>query len=110
FARAGERMLGELQKAREGSGSAVSTLRQLGVTLEQIHDPAFSLNDLFQLLHERLTNAATSQATMATLLSQLGPRSAMVAEALKEYDASQQGVQTAMATVNGLSTEQIARL
>src|SRR5207237_850159 len=72
--RAGERMIGERQKAREGSGSAVNTLRQLGVTLEQIHDPAFSLNDLFQLLHERLTNAATSQATMATLLSQLGPR------------------------------------
>src|SRR5437879_6821 len=65
FARAGEKMIGELQKAREGSGAAVNTLRQLGVTLEQIHDPTFNLNELFQLLHDRLTNATTAQATMA---------------------------------------------
>ena len=110
FARAGEHMIAVLQKAREGSGQAVEKLRLLGVTVDEIHDPAFTLNNLFQLLHDRLTNSATAQATMNELVAQLGPRAALAGEAIKQYDGSQQGVQAAMAQVNGLSREQIDRL
>src|SRR5437762_6319189 len=110
FARAGEHMIALLQKAREGSGAAVDKLRQLGVTVEQIHDPTFTLNDLFQQLHERLTNTATSQATMNQLIAELGPRAAQAAEALKFFDGSAAGVNRVMRETNGLEDEQTRRL
>lgn len=107
---AGERLVSILTEARNGTGSAIEKLLQLGVSAEQVHDPAFQLNDLLQVLHERLESAGTKQETMNALIVALGSRAALAAEAIKEYDGSVEGVARVMERLNGLTDDQIDRL
>lgn len=104
---AGEHLVSILNEARNGTGSAIDKLMMLGVTAAQIADPTFTLNDLLQVLHDRLTNTATAQSTMNELIQVLGARAALAAEALKLYDGSAESVAAVMAKMNGLSSEQI---
>jgi hypothetical protein len=104
--RAGEKLVSMLTEARNGSGEAIDKLRTLGLTTEQLADPTFKLNDLFELLHERLVNVDTEADTMNSLLLVLGNRSAAAAEALKHYDGSAEGVAEVMRAINGITTEQ----
>jgi hypothetical protein len=104
--RTGERLITILTEARNGSGAAVEKLLQLGVTTDQINDPMFKLNDLLSVLHDRLVDTATAQATMNELLAVLGNRAGLAAEAIKKYDGSEESVKEVMAAVNGLAAEQ----
>lgn len=104
---AGEHLVSILNEARNGSGAAVDKLFALGVTADQVADPTFKLNDLLQVLHDRLTNSATAQGTMNELIQVLGARAALAAEALKLYDGSAESVAATMAKINGLSADQI---
>jgi hypothetical protein len=110
FARAGERMVALLYKARDGSGAAIEKLEALGVTTAQIASPAFNLNALLETLHGRLTDSATAQSTMNALIAELGPRAALAAEAIKAYDGSAAGVAAVMDRLNGLSRDQTTEL
>lgn len=104
--RSSEQLVIMLQKARDGSSSAIDKLRALGVSTEQINDPTFRLNDLLQTLHDRLTDSTTAQSTQNALMADFGARTALVVEALKKYDGSAAGVAAVMDRLNGLSGEQ----
>lgn len=108
--RAAEKMNVTLLEARQGSSAAIEKMLSLGVTAQQIQDPTFKVNDLLQTLHIRLTDAATAQSTMNELMKDLGPRAALAAEALKNYDGSAEGVREAMNAINGLTEEQTHKL
>jgi hypothetical protein len=110
LAHAAEDLGAKLLEARQGSGSAISALRELGVSVQQLHDPTFGVNELLGELGQRLRDPATAAATMAQLVKELGARAAVAAEAIKQFDSSSAGVAARMAEVNGLSTEQIERL
>lgn len=110
FARATERLDATLTQARDGSGQAVEKLKQLGITTEQINDPMFQTNDLLMTLHERLENTGTSQSMMNELIKEFGPRAALAANAIKEYDGSQEGVKRSIDEVNGLNEHQVTTL
>lgn len=110
FARASEHLTNMLTEARDGSGKAVEKLHELGITTSDISNKNFQLNDVLAVLKTRLEDVNTAEATRKALLTDLGARTATAIQAIKEYDGSQQGVAGAMAKVNGLSTEQIARL
>lgn len=110
FARASERLIALLTQAREGSGAAREKLFDLGVALNQINDPAFKVNDLLQILHDRLLDSATAQETMNQLIKEFGPRAALAAEAFKSYDGSAAGVAATMSKLNGLTDEQTHKL
>ena len=110
FARAAERMNSTLTQARDGSGQAVEKLKELGITTEQINDPTFQTNELLAVLHERLENTSTSQSTMNELIKEFGPRAALAANAIKEYDGSQEAVKKSIADVNGLNDHQVSTL
>lgn len=107
---AGERLVSMLTEARNGSSAAIDKLLALGVGIEQVNDPTFKLNDLLQVLHERLENSATSQDMMNELILVLGNRAALAAAAIKEYDGSAQSVQATLDRINGLTEQQIDRL
>lgn len=107
---AAEHFVTILSEARDGSSAAIEKLLSLGVTTEQINDPLFKLNDLFQVLHDRLTNPVTAAATMTALLVVLGARAGLAAEALKLFDGSAESVAKAMERVNGLNAEQAKQL
>ncbi len=108
--RAGERFVAVLTEARAGSAAAADKLFALGLSAQQVNDPAFKLNDLFEVLHERLSNAVTKQDTMNQLIKELGPRAALASEALLHYDGSAEAVAEVMDRINGLNREQIAQL
>jgi hypothetical protein len=110
LARSAERLTVLLLNAREGSAAAVEKLHALGVTNDQIADSGFKVNELLQVLHDRLENSATSQQTMNQLIKEFGPRAALAAVAIKEYDGSIEGIQRAMDRLNGLTTEQIDKV
>jgi hypothetical protein len=110
LARAAERLKVILFEARDGSGAAVEKLKALGVTTEQIADPTFQVNELLGVLHDRLKDASTEQDTMNQLIKDFGPRAALAAEAIKNYDGSFAGVKKSMAEVNGLTDEQVHHL
>lgn len=110
FARATERLEATLTKARDGSGEAIVQLLKLGITTEQINDPLFQVNDLLATLKEKLEGGTTAQSEMNELVAQFGPRAALAANAIKEYDGSQEGVKGAIEEVNGLNKEQIQTL
>jgi hypothetical protein len=104
--RAGEKLVSMLTEARNNSGEAIEKLRTLGVTAEQIRDPTFKLNELFETLHDRLVNVDTEADTMNSLLLVLGNRAATASEALKHYDGSAEGVAEVMRAINGITSEQ----
>jgi hypothetical protein len=106
MARTVERLDGMFTKARNGSSAAIESLLNLGFSAEQIHDPLFGTEQILASLKERLEDSQTAQQTMNQLIAELGPRGAIAANAIKEYDGSLQGVQDAMDKVNGLTTEQ----
>lgn len=110
FARAGEKLTTLLTEARNGSGKAVEQLHALGITTGDIANPTFQLNAALAVLKQRLEDTNSAEATRKALLQELGARTALAIEAIKEYDGSQAGVAAAMAKVNGLSEEQISRL
>lgn len=107
---AGEHLVTLLSQARDGSGAAAEKLFSLGISAQQVNDPMFTLNDLLEVLHDRLNDTTTSQDTMNHLIEVLGSRAALAAEAIKNYDGSQQSVAAVMDKLNGLTGEQIDRL
>jgi hypothetical protein len=107
FSAAGERLVTMLTQARDGSSAAEQKLFNLGVSLKQIEDPAFGVNELFQVLHDRLNNTATAQETMNELTAELGRRFAAAAEAIKVYDGSFEGVNAKSKELNFTSKEHI---
>jgi len=107
---AAERLSSVLIEARNGSSEAIDKLLKLGVSAEQVNDPTFRLNDLLQILHDRLENSSTVTETMNELMLVLGSRAALAAEALKEYDASNEGVQKSIDKVNALNRDQLKEL
>jgi hypothetical protein len=108
--RAGERLAEMLNQAQAGSGAAITKITELGVTTENLADPTFKLNDLLQIVHDRLGNAATKQDEMNALLQEFGTRGALATEAIAAYDGSQKSVAETMARLNGLSAEQVKHL
>ncbi|HZO22274.1 MAG TPA: hypothetical protein VFB37_07180 [Steroidobacteraceae bacterium] len=106
LARGSERLAQTLDEARAGSQQAIDKMLALGVSIEQIQSPTFQLNDLLQLLHDRLTNASTAQAEHDALLQIYGSRSALMIAALEHYVGSTQGVASANERVNALTGEQ----
>lgn len=108
--RAGMRLVAMLEQARQGSGSAQEKLESLGISLSDINDKSFTAGDALQVLHERLEDANTSTQTMTALTAALGARSALAAQAIKEYDGSQEGTQKVMDAVNGTTDEQNKKL
>jgi hypothetical protein len=105
LARASERLSVMLNEARNHSSSAVEKLFALGITTEEIADPAFQLIQLLQVLRERLEGSATEQTTMNALMAEFGPRAALAAVAIKEFDGSQQAVARVMHEINGLTDD-----
>lgn len=110
FARAGEKLTNMLTEARNGSGKAIEQLHQLGITTGDIASPTFQLNSALAVLKQRLEDTNSAEQTRKALLQDLGSKTALAIQAIEAYDGSQAGVAGAMAKVNGLSTEQIARL
>lgn len=110
FARAIERLGSTLTSARDGSGQAIEKLKDLGLTTQQIQDPLFGTNDALAVLKERLENSGTAQQTMNELIKEFGPRAALAANAIKEYDGSTDGVAKTLQGVNALDEEQIKQL
>lgn len=110
FARASERLTNLLTEARNGAGKAVEQLHALGITTADIANPTFELNDALAVLKQRLEDSNSAEQTRKALLQDLGAKTALAIEAIKEYDGSQAGVAAAMAKVNGLSGEQIESL
>jgi hypothetical protein len=99
-----------LNSAREGAGTAIDKLHQLGVTNEQIQDSTFGINELLVSLRQRLNAAGDSSDVMAALTREFGSRAAVAAEAIKAYDGSLGGVKKSMEDLNGLSDDQLKRL
>jgi hypothetical protein len=110
FARAQEKLTVLLDDARDHSGPAIGKLRDLGVSLEQINDPAFTVNDLLGVLKERLTNASTAQNEHNLLLKEFGGRLAEAITLIERYDGSKKGVAKTDAEVNALTDVQTKRL
>jgi hypothetical protein len=110
FARASEHLTNLLTEARNGSGKAVEKLHELGITSADIANKTFQLNEVLAVLKQRLEDTNSAEATRKALLTDLGARTALAIQAIKEYDGSQQGVSGAMAKVNALSGAQIDRL
>lgn len=110
FERAQTRLIALLEQARDGSGAARVKLEAMGISLNQIRDPAFNINQLLQVLHDRLNDATTASQTMTAIVVELGARGALSAEAIKNYDGSFQAVKKTTEEVNALSKEQIDRL
>ena len=110
FARASEKLTNMLTEARNGSGKQIEQLHQLGITTEDISNKNFQLSSVLAVLKARLEDTNSAEDTRKALLQDLGARTALAIEAIKEYDGSQNGVAAAMAKVNGLSTEQISTL
>ena len=110
FARATEKLSTLLADARDGSGAAVGKLRDMGVTLQQINDPGFTLNDLLGVLRERLNNASTAQGEHNTLLKEFGGRLAQAIDLIKTYDGSLAGIAEKNKEINALAPEQVKRL
>lgn len=107
--RAGERLNTMLFDARNSSGAAVEKLRDLGLTMAEIQNPAFKINDLLGSLHDRLIDSSTHQQTMNELVKEFGARAALAAAAIEKYDGSTKGVADTMARLNGLTDAQIQR-
>ncbi len=110
FARAQEKLISLMTQARDGSGAAAEKLLILGLTAQQINDPTTKITEVLDVLRERLLNSATAQDTMNELIRDFGPRAALAAEAIRAYDGSQAAVADTMARLNGLSTQQSAKL
>ncbi len=109
-ARGVERLTNSLNDARDGSGSAITNLKRLGVTNEELASPTFTIVGLLQVLHARMNDANTAASTQAELLKELGTRGAQFAEWVKAADLSEQGVAGTMSKVNGILTDQVAGL
>ncbi len=105
--RAAERLSAMLTEARDGSGAAVEKLKTLGLTLDQIHDPAFTVADVMLVLHDRLTDSATATNTMNELVRELGARAGLTAEAIKKLDLSQEGMSETLAKLHSLTKREI---
>jgi hypothetical protein len=110
FARASEKLTNMLTEARAGSGKSIEQLHALGISTGDIANKSFQLNDVLAVLKQRLEDTSSAESTRKALLQELGARTALAIQAIKEYDGSQQGVAAAMAKINGLSEEQINRL
>jgi hypothetical protein len=110
FARASERLTNLLSEARDGAGKAVEKLHELGVSTQDIANKNFQLNDVLAVLKTRLEDVNTKDDTRKALLQELGARTALAIEAIKEYDGSERGVSSAMTRVNGLLPEQVEHL
>lgn len=108
--RAAEKMNVTLTEAREGSSAAIEKLLTLGVTTQQIADPTFKVNELFESLHERLIDVTTKQQEMNEISKEFGTRAALVSEVLAKYDGSLEGVREVMNAVNGLTDQQTQKL
>lgn len=100
----------DFKKAAEGNDSMSLKLLNLGFTLEQINDKGFSSSDMIGTLAEHLRDGATATDTMSGITAAFGARAKMVAEALKEYDGSAEGVARAMDVLNGLTKEEAESL
>jgi hypothetical protein len=110
FARASERLTNLLTEARDGSGKSIEKLHELGVTTADLANKQFQLNDVLAVLKTRLLDTNTAEETRKALLQELGARTALAIEAIKEYDGSERGVASAMTRVNGLTSEQVEHL
>jgi hypothetical protein len=85
FTRGMERLMILLNQAQQDTPEAVAKFRDMGLTLEQIHDPATNIAVLMQILHDKLLDAGTAAATHAKLQEELGLRSAAVVKVLEDF-------------------------
>lgn len=108
--RAGARLESTFADARAGITAAKDKLLDLGFTADQITDKTFGTNEALGVLHDRLNDSATATETITALTKEFGARAALVAEAIKDYDGSLQGVAAANDKVNANSEYVITRL
>lgn len=100
----------DFRQAQEGSNQATEKLLNLGFSLDQINDKGLSASGMVQILADRLRDGATASNTMDAITAAFGSRAKLVAEVLKEYDGSAQGVAAVMNTLNGYTEEQVKQL
>ena len=105
-----EKLVQLLAEARAGSAAAIDKLFALGVTLDEIHDPAFGTADMLALLSERLNGSATATATMLALTKEFGGHTALVAQAIKHLSSDTADWNKEAEKVNALTDYQTQRL
>lgn len=107
---AAEKLSQLLTEARNHSGEAIATLRELGITTEQLGDKNFTLADLLSTLSGRLNDSSTAAATMHAITHALGARGSLAAEAIKQLSINTEEWGDRAKEINGLSDDQVKTL
>jgi len=100
----------DFRKGGASSDAAADKLMNLGFTMEQVTDKGFTNIQMIATLAEHLQNAATHGKTMEGVTAAFGARAKQVAEALKEFDGSAEGMKRALAAINAVGEEDLGVL